>query len=225
MTIQAGLAYIHKLWSSPSYEPEEKKPNRSSEWKVSLGDDATESGIAEVLKDASFKYNIDLNFRPPNSSHFLEVGQNRGITVKSDTTKPHVSEIKREIIVLFRAIKPDGTISQLGLAHLATRVDELKNVLNNMLNESGTTVEVYIAGGTSSSNKLYQSVRQYIESVQKVHRHRVSLQDDYYQATDLRAWLPKGSHPKKELCVREAGFDLNNEPFMILDHTAYAASR
>ncbi|WP_420421288.1 hypothetical protein [Simkania sp.] len=219
MTIRAGLAFIEKLWNgTSSMEVEKEDPHSSTQWKVNLGESALEAGLQESLKEADFDYNIDPNFRPPAPSHSLEVAPNRGIILNSDTVKPLVTDINREIIVLFRAKGSDGSDTQLGLAYLANRIDELKNVLNNMLNKSDTKIEIYIAGGNSSSNKLYQSVRQYIESVQAAHRGRVLLQDDYYQAADLRAWLPNAECPDLNLTVKEAGFDLNNQPYLILDY-------
>lgn len=223
-----AISFFGKLWNPIAYSgashAEAAPPQPSAQWKVKLGKAAEKEGLHTILKRASFNYHLDPKYKPPSPSELLEVTRNRSVLLDVKDLKPGVSNIQQAIIIELRTTDAQGNVSHLGLAHLATRIDALKETLNKMLDQPNGEVEIFIAGGTSSSDKLYQSVRQYIESVQKVHRGRVHLRDDYFKAADLKEWLPKEDCPSRKLEVAEAGFDQDNQPFMILDHPTYESS-
>lgn len=223
-----AISFFGKLWNPTAYvgasHAEAEPSEASAEWKVKLGKEAEKEGLHETLNRANFNYHIDPEYNPPTSAELLEVTRNRSVLLEASDLKPSVTNIQQAIIIELRTTDAQGNVSHLGLAHLATRIDALKETLNKMLDQTKDEIEIFIAGGTSSSDKLYQSVRQYIESVQKVHRGRVHLRDDYFKATDLSEWLPKEDCPKRKLQVAEAGFDRDNEPFMILDYPTYESS-
>lgn len=214
-----AVSFIGKLWDPSSYsEASHADAEPSAEWKVKLGEEAEKDGLLEVLNRANFHYHIDSNYNPPAPTKLLEVSRNRSILLDVNDLKPGASNIQRAIIIQLRVTDSEGNVSHLGLANLATRIDALKETFNKLLDHTKGEVEIFIAGGNSSSDKLYQSVRKYIESVQNVHRGRVHLRDDYFKAAALEAWLPKEDLPSRKLQVAEAGFDENNQPFMVLDY-------
>jgi len=189
------------------------------QWTVQMTESGRKNGLPEILNNAAYHYQINADYRPPSPTKHFEVARDRYVTTSAKGPKPYVSNVDSAIIVQMRGSDRQGNPKTLGLAHVATSLQPLKNSIEEMLKLSEGTVEIFITGGKSHSEKNYQAIRHYIECVQKVHKSRIQLKDDYFRATDLGVWIQNPKTPLGKAQIKRSGFDLKNNPFMILDYT------
>lgn len=213
-------AFKEYLWPAASAAPAEDTPS-TDKWAVVLSEAGKAAKIGDLI------HLVKSNFEFPISSaslstrmEALEVGMNQGVVVEANEGWKLITHLGPNLVVQMRGKTKEGTISHIGLVHLSSErgVPVFINQLEKLLHFCEGKIELFIGGGTSSSQKLWEKVRGYIDSVNVAHKNRLTLADDCYGITDLaevyfeqknRAYIGRAS-------IETAGFDDHNNPFMVL---------
>lgn len=176
------------------------------------------TGLPTLINASKYKYTISQDYIPPSPSRHLEVSQDRAIVCKVSEVKPYATQIGASIVVQLRGLSATGEVSHLGLSHVSRNLETFKASIDDMLSQTDGQVELFISGGKSQNEKLYQAIRRHIENVQDLNRGRLTLKDDYFKAADLSSLIQDQRTPIHGLArLERSGFDNHNNPFMILD--------
>lgn len=213
-------AFKEYLWPAASAAPAEDNPS-TDKWAVVLSEAGKAAKIGDLI------HHVKSNFEFPISSaslstrmEALEVGMNQGVVVDVNEGWKPITHFGPNLVVQMRGKTKEGIISHIGLVNLSNErgITAFKDRLEELLQSCEGKIELFIGGGTASSIKLWEKVRGYIDSVNLVHKNRLTLADDCYGITDLaevyfeqknRAYIGTAS-------IAKSGFDDHNNPFMVL---------
>lgn len=214
------LACKEYLWPTERAAPAEDTPP-TEKWTVVLSEAGKAAKISDLIQ------HVKSNFEFPVSSASLstrmeaiELGMNQGVVVDVNESWKPVTHLGPSLVVQMRGKTQEGVISHIGLVHLGNDqgFTVLKDKLETLLQSCEGKIELFIGGGTSSTRKLWEKVRGYIDSVNVVHKNRLTLADDCYGVTDLAEvyFEHKNMAYRGTASIKTAGFDDTNSPFMVL---------
>ncbi|WP_420421289.1 hypothetical protein [Simkania sp.] len=198
--------------------PAETEP--TDMWTVILSEEGKAAKIDELIHTVRSEFDFPISSTSlTRSRESLEIGMHQGIVLETTEDWKPITHLGSDIVVQMRGRTKEGTISHIGLVHLASErgIDSFKNKLEEILKGCEGKIELFIGGGRSSLYSLHQQVRHYIETVQQKHKH-LSLADDCFGVTDLAEVFFQQNDRlyRGSALIQEAGFDDNDRPFMIL---------
>jgi hypothetical protein len=118
-----------------------------------------------------------------------------------------------------RGLTQKGTLSHIGLVQLSNErnINVFKEKLEEILKACDGTIEIFIGGGRTSTQKLYEGIRRHIDAANKIHKRLIRADDCYGISYLAEVYF---EHMNMAYIgsarIEEAGFDENNAPYMVL---------
>lgn len=192
----------------------------TDKWSVFLTHEGKTARIDELIQYVKSDFDFPISSIPfTKKFEALEVGMNQGVVLEVTANWKPITQLGSNVVVQMRGRTKEGTLSHIGLVQLsgAQNINLFKEKLEEILNACDGTIEIFIGGGRASTQKLYESIRQHIDSANKKHK-RLTRTDDCYGITNLAEVYFE--HRNKAYIgsarIEEAGFDENNAPYMVL---------